>query len=451
MNPTKAASSPAASSFFPAAVSTDARLAVRADDAAGARVVVLGGGYAGVLAANRLAGRLGRHASITLVEQRADLVHRVRLHEAIARGPGKTYPLSELLHRRVRHVQARAARIDTHARIVETQQGARLPYDQLLVAVGSAPSGAIPGALAHGGALQSPEAAAAAHARLTALGAGERVIVIGGGLSGVETATEIAEHHPLLRVVLVARTILPCVSDAGRAYAASVIESLGIERRDDVAAAIDARGVTFEDGSRLDAGLVVWAGGFAPCGPAIAGELARDHRGRLLIDETLRAVGADRIWIAGDAAASPPGLPFARMGCALAMPMGAHAADNVARAVRGQAPRPFSFGYAGQCISLGRKRALVQRVTPEDRPRGHIISGTMGALLKELICGYVAGSLRVERLVAGAYRWPHTIVARREVVQPGPTSTSMPGAAPGGALATALSAAVSAALSAGEP
>lgn len=377
-----------------------------------ARVVVLGGGYAGALAANRLAGRLGRRARITVIEERDELVHRVRLHEVLAGGPGKAYPLAELLHREVHHVQARATRIDAASGCVELEGGSREPFDHLVVAVGSRLAGAIPGALSHGGGITSPEAALRAHERLVSLGERERVVVIGGGLTGVEVATEIAERHARLCVVLLARRILPGLSDRARAYAERVIAELGIERHEGEAVEIDAGGVVLRGGARLDAGLVVWAGGFAPQGPAVASELARDASGRLLVDASLQAVGHERIWVCGDAAAPPPGLGFARMGCALAMPMGAHAADNVARAVRGEAPAAFRFGYAGQCISLGRKRGLVQLVSPEDRPRDRFVSGRMGALVKELISTLVIGALRVERLCAGAYGWPRSVEAR---------------------------------------
>jgi NADH dehydrogenase len=397
------------------------------------RVVVLGGGYAGVLAANRLVGRLGRlgmrRAEVTLIEERDELVHRVRLHEVVARGPGKLYPLDEMLHRRVRRIEGRAARIDADARVVAMKDGDAVPFDHLVVAVGSRPSGAIPGALRHGGAIAGPEAARAAHAQLESLAPGERVVVIGGGLSGVELATEIAEAHPRLDVVLVADVVLPGVSDGARVYAERVLAELGVDLRRGKAVAIDASGALLQGGVRIDAALVVWAGGFAPAGPSIASDLARDAQGRFLVDASLRAIGHDAIWIAGDAAAPPPGLPFARMSCALAMPMGAHAADGVVRAIRGEAQAPFRFGYAGQCISLGRKRALVQMVDAEDRPRDRFLSGRMGAVVKELICTYVTGSIRVERRFGGAYTWPRKIEAREDE----PAASAMAHAAPLGA------------------
>jgi len=392
------------------------------------RIVIIGGGYAGALAANRLAGRVGRRARITVIEERDDLVHRVRLHEVVANGPSRTYPLARVLHRSVRQLRARAARVDPAQRTVTLSNGATEPFDLLLLAVGSGLVEAIPGALSHGGALRSPEAAATAHTRLLAMADGERVVVVGGGLTGVEVASEIAERHPRLHVILLARELLPSMSDAARAYVTTVLADLGVERRLESAGAIEADGVELASGERIDAGLVVWAGGFEPRGAGLSQALLHDERGRVRVDASLRALGTDGIWVAGDAVAPPPGMSFARMSCAIAMPMGAHVADEMTRALRAEPARPFRFGYAGQCVSLGRRRGVVQLVTPEDRPRPRFISGKMGAVIKELICSFVTGALRVERLFAGTYTWPRGVEAHGALAAANDAAPSLPAA-----------------------
>ena len=58
----------------------------------------------------------------------------------------------------------------------------------------------------------------------------------------------------------------------------------------------------------------------------------------------------------------------------------------------------------------------MQLVTPDDRPRDRFISGRMGAAIKELICSFVTGSLRVERHFAGAYTWPRGLEAHDALV-----------------------------------
>ncbi len=73
-------------------------------------VVIVGGGYAGVLAANRIAGRAGGAARVVLVSDREEFVHRVRLHELASGGAPPRYPLSTLLRRGVEHVHGRVER-----------------------------------------------------------------------------------------------------------------------------------------------------------------------------------------------------------------------------------------------------------------------------------------------------------------------------------------------------
>jgi NADH dehydrogenase FAD-containing subunit len=94
------------------------------------------------------------------------------------------------------------------------------------------------------------------------------------------------------------------------------------------------------------------------------------------------------------------------MGCVDAMPLGAHAADQVARLLTHTPLRPFHFDYMIQCISMGRRRGVVLFVDRDDRPTGRVLGGRVAALVKETICRFVIGGLRMERFMAGLYAWP---------------------------------------------
>jgi hypothetical protein len=59
-----------------------------------------------------------------------------------------------------------------------------------------------------------------------------------------------------------------------------------------------------------------------------------------------------------------------------------------------------------QCVSLGRRAAVVQSVTPDDRPTARVLTGRAAVLVKESVCRFVIGMLRAERTLGGAYRWP---------------------------------------------
>jgi NADH dehydrogenase FAD-containing subunit len=118
----------------------------------------------------------------------------------------------------------------------------------------------------------------------------------------------------------------------------------------------------------------------------------------------------DAVFAVGDFAAPPAetvgsGMRSTRMGCVDAMPLGAHAADQVARLLTHTPLRPFHFDYMIQCISLGRRRGVVLFVDRDDRPTGRVIRGRVAALVKEAICRFVIGGLRMERLMAGLYAW----------------------------------------------
>ncbi|MFF9276963.1 FAD-dependent oxidoreductase [Streptomyces griseosporeus] len=111
------------------------------------KVVVLGGGYAGTLAANRLRGR--RDTDVVLVNPRPRFVERIRLHQYLARTGNATLDYGTLLGEGVRLVVDRATRIDAAARTVRLASGGDLEYDYLVYAVGStsAVPASVPGAV----------------------------------------------------------------------------------------------------------------------------------------------------------------------------------------------------------------------------------------------------------------------------------------------------------------
>lgn len=377
------------------------------------QLVVVGGGYAGVLAANRLCGRMPR-AEVLLLTPGSRFVDRIRLHEAAARGRAVTRPWSKLLHRRVRLIDGRLGAIDPVRRRLEgtAADGARLvvSYDAAILALGSELR-ALPAAGAHAYALASERAAHALAGQLAAR-AGGVVSVVGGGLTAVELAAEIAEAHRHLRVQVCARQVMPGLDGRARHAVLSALAELGVQVLEGVEVAeITEDGPRLADGASLRSELTVAAGGLVPSAAARALGLACAADGRLRVEPSLAVAGAQHLFAVGDVAAPPAtsigsGVATSRMACATAMPMAAHAADQVARGLAGHAPTRYAFAYAMQCISLGRRRAVALRVSADDVPSGAVLTGRRGALVKELVCRYVLGALRLERLVPGLYTWP---------------------------------------------
>jgi NADH:ubiquinone reductase (H+-translocating) len=348
-------------------------------------IVVVGGGYAGQLAANLAARRTG--GRVTLVNERDRFVERVRLHQVATGQPVPTSALADLLEGTgARLVVDRVTRIDPDARTVELAAGEPLRYDTLVYAAGSrADLAAVPGAGEHAIGLADPEQAARLPERLAA---GGTLTVVGGGLTGIEAATEIAEAHPRLKVRLVTDGVLGAgLSTRGRRHLARVCARLAIEVREGVRVAeVRPDGVVLADGAHLAADTVVWAAGFTV--PPLAAEagLAVDEHGRLLVDDTLRSVSHPEVYGVGDAAAvrRPDGQEL-RMACATGLPAGQWAIRVINARQAGRAARPLRFRYVNQCVSLGRRDGLIQFVRADDSPREVVLTGRVAALYKELV------------------------------------------------------------------
>ncbi|AKT40324.1 NAD(P)/FAD-dependent oxidoreductase [Chondromyces crocatus] len=386
--------------------------------------VVLGGGYAGVLAAIRLAGKARRRRlpiKVTLVNASPHFVERVRLHEVAAGRQHAPLSIAKSLEGTgvalrvgwVRHVDAAAKRLEiAHAGGEQSQ----LSYDALLFAPGSvaAPS-RVAGSDEHAFNPANAEGAERLRQRLSAARSGERVVVVGGGLTALEIATEIAEARPELSVSLATRGEFGGdLSPRGRAYLQKTFEELRI----DVHARVSAREVLADrlvlapeassaPLTSLPADIVILATGFRPSALAEISGLEICPDGRLVVDDTLRSPAHPAIWGAGDAVAvvGEDG-SFLRMSCATAMPQGVHAADAMIATLAGEPAPQFGFSYVVRCMSLGRRRGLIQVVDRHDRPQDRVFTGGFAAWIKEQVCAYTLLSLRAERALSGVYRWP---------------------------------------------
>lgn len=363
------------------------------------RVVVIGGGYAGVLAANRLQ----RRADVTLINPRAAFVERIRLHQLVTGSSTATQDYADVLGTAVRLVVDAARHIDAASRTVHLDSGAALDYDYLIYAVGSTgaiPEGA-PGASEFAYPLAELEQAQRLHARLADVPPGAPVVVVGGGLTGIEAAAEFAEAGRA--VTLVCGQLAPSLAASGRRSVTRKLTALGVDVVAARVAAVSADAVTLDDGRVLPSAATVWTAGFGVPGLAAASGLSTDELGRLRTDETLTSVDDPRIVAAGDAAA-PSGLPL-RMSCQAATPMGAQAAQTVLARIAGTAPAEISQAFAGQCLSLGRSAGMVQLAHTDDRPRSVYLGGRAAALVKEQVCRATVSFLRKEAREPGSYRW----------------------------------------------
>jgi NADH dehydrogenase FAD-containing subunit len=381
------------------------------------RVVVIGAGYAGLIATNRFLGSLTedeqQRTAVTVVNPRPDFIERIRLHELAAGARNTvTIPLHSVLHRGAATLLGRATRIDSTGQTVQvtTENGTvEVAYDYLVYAVGSVASAQIPGALEHAFLVGDYEGALGAAEAITAAGATPRITVVGGGFTGVETASELAEQYPYAEVTLrCSGRLVKDMRPAARRSLLKTLTRLGVAVEEDSAVA------EIESGKlRLTSGVVhaldvcVVAASFEVPDVAAVSGLPVDGDNRLKVDEHLRSLAAPNVIGAGDAIVAPPEVArHLRMGCAVALPLGGQAAETLLAATRGTPLPTLSIGFVLQCISLGRKKSYIQVVRADDTPRSIHFGGRAGAMIKEKICTMVVDSPKKESTSPGHYAWP---------------------------------------------
>jgi NADH dehydrogenase len=366
-------------------------------------VVVVGGGYAGTLAANHLRQR--PDIDITLVNARPVFVERIRLHQLVADTGSATADYGTLLGDGIRLIVDTVDHIEVTTRRILLTSGAELSYDYLIYAVGStgAMPSTVPGAAEFAYSVADLDSAQRLRYAVADLPANGPVTVVGGGLTGIETASELAERgRP---VTLVCGGILgPSLSNRGRRSVAKRLRELGVNVLESVAASqVRWDAVVLTDGVVLPSAVTVWTAGFAVPDLAARSGLRTDALGRLITDETLTSLDDECIIAAGDAAA-PSGQPL-RMSCQAAGPLGAQAANTVLSRIAGKTPALLNQAFVGQCISLGRAHGTVQFARTDDTPVNVVVGGRSAASIKEAICKGTLWAIRREATKPGSYFW----------------------------------------------
>lgn len=366
-------------------------------------VVVIGGGYAGTLAANRLRRR--PDLKVTLVNPRPNFVERIRLHQFVAGTGTATTGYDTLLAAGTCLLVDSATHIDTAARTVRLASGTTLDYDYLVYAVGStAASPAVPGAAEFAYPLAEYEQAQRLREALARAAGDAPVTIVGAGLTGLETAAELAERGGRTVRLICGGLLGPALSAPGRRSAADRLRRLGVEVLDTaVVTEVRPGAVVLGDGTVLPSAVTVWTAGFGVPDLARASGLSTDELGRLRTDETLTSVDDDRVIAAGDAAA-PSGQPL-RMSCQAAIPLGAQAADTVLSRLADTAATPIDQAFTGSALSLGRGGALIQVARRDDTPVNLFLAGRIAAAVKEAICKGTLWQLRREARKPGSALW----------------------------------------------
>jgi NADH dehydrogenase len=352
------------------------------------RVVIVGGGFAGLAAARGLARA---PVDVTLVDRTNHHLFQPLLYQVATAGlsPAEiAYPIRRILRRQAnaRVLLGEAVEIEPAAKRVRLGDG-ELPYDALVVAAGAGHSYFGKDEWeAHAPGLKTLEDALEIRRRvLVAFEAAEReeraevrrqwltFVVVGAGPTGVEMAGTFAEiaRHTLVRdfrridprtarVILVegGPRVLPTYPPELSEKAKLQLETLGVEvRTGALVTAVDARGIGIGD-ERVAARTVVWAAGVqaSPLVRSLGAPL--DRAGRVRVEPELTVPGQPDVFVIGDLASlEQDGRPIPGVAPA-AIQMGKHAAANLVRALRGEAPAPFRYRDKGSLATIGRRSGV---------------------------------------------------------------------------------------------
>jgi len=396
------------------------------------RVVVVGGGFAGLACARALDGRAVR---VLLLDRHnfhvfAPLLYQVAT--ALLNPSDIAYPFRSIFRRsrNVRFRQATVASIDPDRRTVRLQNGDEIAYDSLVVATGSANDYFSNETLAEHtlGMKTLSEALGLRNHILSCLELAARsgspqerralltFVVVGGGPTGVEFAGALSEllhivvgrDYPELRreeasVVLLEgqdRLLAQFDGRLGR-YAAATLAARGIVVR--TSALVDKADhdhVVLSSGERVATRTVVWSAGVRPVDPLGSGPPRSPSR-RLRVDAFLRLEGAANVYVVGDAASIS-----ADGGAELPMlsPPAMQAGRYVARAVLGAAGEgqepgaPFRYVDKGTMATIGRRAAVADI-------HGLRLRGSIGWLTWLFVHIYYLIGFRNRAVVLASWSW----------------------------------------------
>ncbi|MEV4344585.1 FAD-dependent oxidoreductase [Actinoplanes sp. NPDC049596] len=347
------------------------------------RITVLGAGYAGASAA----GYLARHLhpadfEITVVNAEPDFVERMRLHQLAAGRQLRRHALADMFAGTgIRLRVATVTAIDPRERTVTVLDGDHIGYDSLLYTLGSTISDrGVPGVAEHAFHVAGRAAAQRLRHRLDELGGSGTVLIVGGNLTAIETATELAEARPGLQITLATTGELGgWLNERSRRHLRRAFDRFGIAVHEHIT--VDALPT-----AAFPADVVVWAAGFAALPLAADAGLAVEADGRITVDRMMRSVSHPEVYAAGDSAhvLGDNGRPLP-MSCASAGFTRMQATATIVGDLTGRKIPQLPLGYLGNCVSLGARDAIFQAVDGHAEARSWSMRGRTTARFKAFV------------------------------------------------------------------
>ena len=353
------------------------------------RVVIVGGGFAGLRAARGLANTL---VDVLLIDRHNYHLFQPLLYQVATAGlsPGEiAWPIRSLLRRQrnARVVLGEIDGVDTDAKIVRVDER-DISYDYLVLATGARhayfghdhweP---------HAPGLKTVDDATEIRRRI--LVAFERAeiepdpdrqralqtfVIVGGGPTGVELAGAIIElarkvlardfrriDPSTARVLLIeaGARILPTFPATLSSNATTSLQKLGVEVRSGAAVTdCDADGVVIGT-ERINSRTVLWAAGVAASPVARWLGVQGDAAGRIAVTDDLSVPGHPDVYVVGDAARVAWGEQLVPGVAPAAKQMGGYVARSIRARVEDRRPEPFRYRHYGNLATIGRSRAVI--------------------------------------------------------------------------------------------
>lgn len=356
------------------------------------RVVVIGGGFAGIALVKKLAGK---NYQVVLIDRNNYHQFQPLLYQVAMAGlePSSiVFPLRKLFRKKENTFirMTDVERIDPEKRQLHTPLGI-VNYDYLVLATG-AETNFFGNAQIAEKAIPMKSVSEALYLRNHILADYEKslsiedfeerqsyldIVVVGGGPTGVEVAGSLAEmkkyilpkDYPELNIEEVDifliqgnKDLLHGMSEKASEKALEFLTNLGVkillEKR---VTAYDGKRVTLNDGTTIPAKKVIWAAGITGKSPIGLSTECKGPGGRILVDRYSKVQGHDNIYAIGDIAlmteeAYPDGHPQLAQA---AMQQGKNLAENFIRMDSGKALKPFTYRDLGSMATIGRNRAVV--------------------------------------------------------------------------------------------
>ena len=369
-------------------------------------VVIVGAGFGGLTAVRSLGDA---PVDVTLIDQYNFHTFSPLLYQVATAGvsPDDIAPSVRGVVRRERNAEFQMARvvgIDFEASHVLVADGDPITYDYLILAVGAVSSDfGIPGVREHALALKSLEDAievrrtvleqfeAADRDHALIKDGGLRIVVAGGGPTGVELSGALAELFTKVlakdfdtldvtraEVVLIEATgsLLNAFSPHSKAEAVRELEARGVHVRLNTAiASVDPDGVQLADGTHIASHAVVWCAGVKANPLADLLGLPQSPRGEVVVNHDLSVAAHPEVFVIGDLAAATDrrGRPYPQL-APVAMQQARHVARSIARRRQGRKTRRFRYVDKGTMATIGRRSAVAEL------PLGIRLGGTLGWL-----------------------------------------------------------------------